>query len=399
MTPPAFPPDFLVGASTSAHQIEGGNVNSTWWALEHRPGSPVSEPSGDAADGYHRWEDDLDLIADLGLSAYRFSVEWARIEPEPGFVSRAALQHYRRIVEGLRARDVEPVVTLHHFTDPRWFARKGGWSAGSEAVDRFASYVHALQPVLDGVEWVVTINEPNMVAIMASVARALRGEEAASDGLGPLPMPDTDVGDVLADAHRAARDVLHHLDGDLRVGWSVANQVVQSVPGGEEAAATYRETREDRYLRVSAVDDFVGVQSYTRTVFGPDGPVRDDPEDTRTLTGWEHHPAALGEAVRHTREVVGDAVPILVTENGIATDDDARRIAYTADALAGLRAAMDDGADVRGYLHWSLLDNYEWGSFHATFGLVGWDPDTFDRSPKPSAWWLGDLARRARTGA
>lgn len=391
-----FPPGFLIGASTAAHQVEGGNVNSTWWGFEHAEGSPVAEPSGDAADSYHRWRDDLDVLAEVGLGAYRFSVEWARVEPEPGMVSKAALQHYRRIVDGLLERGIEPVVTLHHFTEPRWFGRAGGWADADGAVDRFAAYVEAVRPVLEGVRWAVTINEPNMVAIMAAVVRGVAGKDVATDDLGPLPLPDEVTTRVLVDAHRAARDVLaRHHDG-MRVGWSIANQVVQSVPGGEDAADRYRETREDVYLRVAADDDLVGVQSYSRTVFGPDGVVRDDPEETHTLTGWEYYPATLGEAVRHTRAIVGDDVPILVTENGIATADDERRIAYTAEALEGLRAAMDEGADVRGYLHWSLLDNYEWGSYRPTFGLVGWDPNTFDRHAKPSARWLGDLARRTR---
>ncbi len=389
-----FPPGFLVGASTAAHQIEGGNVNSTWWGFEHGPGSPVSEPSGDAADSYHRWEDDLDVVASLGLTAYRFSVEWARIEPEPGMVSKAALQHYRRIVEGLWDRGVEPVVTIHHFTEPRWFGRAGGWAGNEEAAARFTTYVEALRPVLDGVGWVVTINEPNMVAVMSAVRRMLRGEAVPTDDLGPLPLPDATATQALTDAHRAAVDVLHRDHEGMRVGWSVANQVSHAQAGGEDNARRYEDTRSDAYLRVSTEDDFVGVQTYTRTVFGPDGAVEVAPEEERTLTGWEVYPAALGESVRRTREVVGDGVPILVTENGIATADDTQRIAYTTAALEGLKGAMEDGADVRGYLHWSLLDNYEWGSFTPTFGLVGWDPDTFDRHPKPSAHWLGALARR-----
>src|SRR5690606_17846309 len=188
----------------------------------------------------------------------------------------------------------------------------------------------------------------------------------------PLPAPSMATLDALVTAHRGASHVLHGASSDLRVGWSVANQAISSIPGGEAAAAAFVEAVEDPFLRAASHDDWIGVQSYTRNRFGPDGVVRDDPEDERTLNGWEYWPGALGEAIRHTAEVV-PGVPILVTENGIATDDDSRRIAYTDEALAGVRAAMDDGIDVRGYLHWSLLDNYEWGSYHATFGLVGWD--------------------------
>lgn len=394
-----LPDGFLIGASTSAHQTEGGNVNSTWWMFEHRPGTPIAESSGDAADSWHRWPDDLDLVAEVGLNAYRFSIEWARIEPARDEISHAAVLHYGRIIDGARERGIEPIVTLHHFTEPRWFWEAGGWAA-ADAAERFARYVAALTPILQPVRWIVTINEPNMAAMMGRVSRRAssedRAEEAKRDVPGaPLPAPDRPTAAGLTAAHRAAREVLGELVPSALTGWSIANQVVQAVPGGEEAAARFTEVIEDELLRESVGDDFVGVQSYTRTVFGPSGPVRDDPEETRTLMGWEYWPDALEQAVRHTHDVVGP-MAILVTENGIATGDDTRRIAYTSSALAGLGRAMADGIDVRGYLHWSLLDNYEWGSYRPTFGLASWDPETFDRSPKPSANWLGGIAKGRR---
>ncbi len=382
----AFPPGFLIGAATAAHQIEGNNVGSSWWALEHRPNSFVAEPSGDAADSLHRWSDDLDLVQELGYDAYRFSIEWARVEPAPGEFSRAMIQHYGRIIDGARTRGIVPVVTLHHFTDPLWFARGRGWRSDDAGL-LFARYVEALVPILQPVPWIVTINEPNMVAsVLASAPRVVDVPGA------PLAPPDLEVVAGLRAAHRAARDILRAQVPEASVGWSVANQVVQAVAGGEEHADRYRERIEDAFLRESRADDFVGVQTYTRNVFGPDGPVRDDPPETRTLTGWEYFPETVELAVRHTSQVV-PGVPILVTENGIACSDDTRRIAYTDRALRGLMRAMADGIDVRGYLHWSLLDNYEWGSYTPTFGLIGWDPETFDRTPKPSARWLGDVAR------
>ena len=395
MTDHPFPPGFRLGASTAAHQIEGGNVNSNWWRLEHLPRTHAKEPSGDAADSFHRWPEDLDLVAEVGFNTYRFSIEWARIEPAPGEWSPAALAHYRAMVDGCLARGIEPVVTLHHFTEPRWFTELGGWE-GPEAVDRFVAYATRASEVLDGVRYVATINEPNILTVQA---RFFRPRDAGPDPdqardvpTAPLPAPRLAAEEGVIAAHRAARDALKALRPDLQVGWTVANQAISALPGGEEAAAAFAELVEDRYLRVSAEDDWVGVQSYTRNRFGPDGFVRDDPEDTRTLTGWEYWPAAVGEAVRHTAEVVGD-VPILVTENGIATADDERRIAYADGALTALREAMADGVDVRGYLHWSLLDNYEWGSYEPTFGLVAVDRTTFERTVKPSARWLGAIAR------
>ena len=376
---------FLWGASTAAHQVEGGNINSDWWVRENAPDrGHITEPSLDAADSYHRYGEDMRLLADAGLTAYRFSIEWARIEPEPGLVSRAQVLHYRRMVETARSLGLEPLVTLHHFTNPRWFAERGDWRA-PDAVDRFRSYVEAALPVIEGVRYVCTFNEPNMTAVLAS--------EGAGESFqaGMLPPGDAQVSDTLAEAHAACRDVLR--EAGHAVGWTVANQAFQAAPGAEQAMADYAASREDFFLDVAREDDWLGVQAYTRTVIGVDGRPVPAPKDVeRTLTEWEYYPAALGEAVRHAAERV-PGVPLLITENGIATGDDERRISYTAAALQGLQAAMDDGADVRGYLHWSALDNYEWGSYRPTFGLIGWDRQTFERRPKPSLAWLGQRAR------
>lgn len=411
-----LPEGFLFGASTSAHQVEGNNTASDWWAFENRPGTPLPEPSGDAADSFHRWPQDMDLLAKLGFNAYRFSIEWARIEPVPGRVSQAALAHYRWMVEGARERGLEPVVTLHHFTSPLWFSALGGWAA-PESAELFARYAATVAPVLDGqVRYAATINEPNMLALMQTAVRlglgraaahpegAEDGAEAAAaagaaaeTGTGPgvdvaRLVPADDISAGLVRAHHAARDALHAALPGLQVGWTVANQVYQAVPGAEEAARAWAWPREDRFLEAARGDDWIGVQAYLRTRIGPDGPLPAPDDAERTLTGWEFYPAALGEAVRHTAVTV-PGVPIVVTENGIATADDTRRIAYTEGALAALAAALRDGADVRGYLHWSALDNYEWGSYAPTFGLIAVDRTTFARTPKPSAAWLGGLAR------
>ncbi|NUP31014.1 MAG: glycoside hydrolase family 1 protein [Streptomycetaceae bacterium] len=399
-------PGFLFGASTSAHQIEGNNVSSDWWVLERTAvGGFLEAPSGDAADSFHRWPEDMDVLAGLGFNAYRFGVEWARIEPEEGRISRAAVAHYRAMVVGARARGLTPVVTLHHFSSPYWFAARGGWTA-PDAVDLFARYTETVLEVLgDDVDYVATINEPNMVALIAGLSKAfaegrfeeIGGAERPSDDEAPvagaLPEPDAATTEALIRAHRAAAAVLKAARPEIRVGWTVANQVFQAEPGAEAAAAAYAWPREDVFLDAARGDDWVGVQAYTRTRIGPDGPLPAPADAERTLKGWEFYPDAVGHAARHTAEIVGPGVPILVTENGIATGDDERRVAYTAQALTSLAAAMRDGIDVRGYLHWSALDNYEWGSFRPTFGLIAVDPDTFARTPKPSAHWLGGLAR------
>jgi len=390
-----LPQGFLFGASTSAHQTEGNNLASDWWAFENRAGSPVAERSGDACDSFERWQEDMQLLRDLGFTSYRFSVEWARIEPVRGEFSQSAIAHYVRMVTHARSIGLEPVVTLHHFTHPLWFAQAGGWSA-PDAIDAFERYLDAVAPVIEaGVDTVVTINEPNMLAIMQTMAAGQLPTPTAGGFNDGLPRPDQAIAERIVAGHRAAMAHLRDRHPGVRAGWSIANQCVQHVAGGEQLAHEYRETREDCFVRASRGDDFVGVQSYTRTVFGADGivPPADDVE--RTGTGWEFYPAALGEALRHTAELV-PGVPIIVTENGIATDDDDARIRYTTGALEGLADAMADGIDVRGYLHWSALDNYEWGHWGPRFGLIAVDRDTFVRTPKPSAQWLGEHARAGR---
>ncbi len=389
MTASALPDGFIVGASTSAHQIEGGNTTSDWWMFEQRR-PEMLQSSGQACDSWNRWEMDLDLLAEAGLQAYRFSVEWARIEPADGEFDTDAIDHYRRMVTGARERGVEPIVTLHHFTNPAWFTLGGGWLRADAAV-RFGAYLERVAPVLDeGVDTAITINEPNMVAIMH---RVISGETGLANGLGGgLPLPHEGVRDALIAVHHDARERLRAQHPDLKLGWSVANQTVQSIPGGEAQADAYREAIEDVWLRAAVGDDVIGVQAYTRTVFGPEGKLEPAPEVPRTTTGWEYYPEAIGEAIRHTAAVLPD-VPVLVTENGISTRDDDQRIAYTTGALRSVSAAMADGIDVRGYLHWSLLDNFEWGNWDPTFGLIAVDRETFTRTPKPSLRWLGAVAQ------
>ncbi|MFE7168389.1 glycoside hydrolase family 1 protein [Streptomyces sp. NPDC057616] len=384
-----FPDGFLWGASTAAHQIEGNNVNSDWWRKEHDPEAGIGEPSLDACDSYHRWEQDMDLLAQLGFTDYRFSVEWARIEPAPGAFSRAETAHYRRMVEGALARGLRPMVTLHHFTVPQWFEDLGGWTADG-AVELFTRYVEQCAPIIaDGVRHVCTINEPNMIAVMAGLAK--RGEQ----GFPPagLPFPDEETTRAVIAAHHAAVKAVRALDAGIQVGWTVANQVYQALPGAEDVTAAYRHPREDVFIEAARGDDFIGVQSYTRTRIGAGGPIPAPEDAERTLTQWEYYPAAVGHALRHTAEIAGPDMPLIVTENGIATGDDSRRIDYYTGALTAVASALEDGLNVQGYLAWSALDNYEWGSFAPTFGLIAVDPVTFERTPRPSAAWLGGLGR------
>ena len=256
-----FPDGFLWGAATAAHQIEGGNLNNDWWAAEHAADSYCVEVSGDACDSYHRYGEDIEILAGLGLSSYRFSLEWSRIEPEDGEFSRAARDHYRRMIDACLAAGVVPNVTIHHFTIPRWLNVRGGWRA-PEAADRFVRFTEFVRPILErDVPYVCTFNEPNIAASFANL-----GRPEAAPAVG-LPAPDPQVADILVAAHhRAWRSSASW--GGPQVGWAVATEDFQPEPGAEEAAAAHAHPRETRFLEEAGADDWLGVQAYTRTRSG-----------------------------------------------------------------------------------------------------------------------------------
>ena len=394
MTDPTGPislrDDFIWGSATAAHQIEGGNTNSDFWQLEHAGHGQFSEPSGDACDSYHRYDEDIRLLAEAGLKAYRFSIEWARIEPAPGEFSRAQLLHYRSMIDRCHAHGVLPIVTLHHFTSPRWFADGGGLRR-VDAVERFASYVDYVSQILSDVEWVVTINEPNIAALFAGLHNApAEGEDPISAQMALAGGPDPALAPILAAQHHAAREVLR-AKTRAKIGWAVATQAFMPTEGNEAKWQEVFDAWEGVFFDATEGDDFIGIQSYTSQPVDADGPVPHPPHPDNTLTGWAYRPDALAINLRRIWELKG--LPLLVSENGIATDDDERRIAYVTGALSGLKAAVADGVEVLGYCYWSLLDNYEWGSYTPTFGLIAVDRDgDFARTPKPSLSWLGTVA-------
>jgi beta-glucosidase len=381
-----FPDRFVWGTATAAHQIEGGNVNNDWWQFEHDPTSGCVDVSGDACDSYHRYGEDIALVAGLGLSAYRFSLEWSRIEPEEGEFSIAALDHYRRVAAACHERGITPVVTFHHFTHPRWLAAAGTWEA-PHAVDRFARYCERATAHLgDLIGMAGTLNEPNVVATMGW-------------RLGIFPPRVRDrarreaVNDTLVAAHRAGVEAIRSGPGDPPVGLTLSMTDYQLQPGGEEWLERIRRPSEDVFLEATGGDDFIGVQTYTRMRVGPDGALGGEEGVPTTQMGYEFWPEALEGTIRRAWEKTG-GLPVFVTENGIGTGDDAARIEYVRRALHGVSRCLDDGLDVRGYFYWSLLDNFEWVlGYGPTFGMVAVDRRTFARTPKPSASWLGAVAR------
>jgi beta-glucosidase len=405
----AFPKGFIWGTATAAHQVEGGNVASDLWPLEMMPGSLFAEPSGDACDHYHLYQEDMRLLKSLGFQAYRFSVEWARIEPEEGFFSKQALDHYRRMIATCKGEGLIPIVTFHHFTAPLWFSRDGGWE-NKASVDRFAHYCErAARAFGDLIDWACTINEANVPMLLT----AQRGGLSAGEWTRPRQIADVAVrigaapgrfapylvcdgfaaSPNLIAGHRKGYGAIKSTGAKCPVGITLAMQKYEAVEGGEALRDMAEQIMDRQFLESVRGDDFVGVQTYTRILLGPNGLVPAPNSAERTQMGYEFYPEALEHTIRLAAKVSG--CPVLVTENGIGTEEDTRRIEYARRALEGVARCLADGIDVRGYIHWSMMDNYEWfEGYRPKFGLVEVNRETQARKPKPSAYWLGDIARR-----
>ncbi|XVQ15896.1 glycoside hydrolase family 1 protein [Spirillospora sp. CA-255316] len=423
----AFPDGFLWGTATAAHQVEGTNTASDFWALEHAPGSVFAEPSGDACDHYRLYRQDIALLKELGFTSYRFSIEWARIEPEDGFLSRAAIAHYRDVLETCHEQGITPLVTLHHFTSPRWLMELGGWEYEGTP-ERFAAYCRAVMSELGPlIPYAATINEANIACLIRGMIDDRAGTDAAPSPAGaeqaPVGVdsaqaekagPGEEIGEafgaasgrpnvflftfsdtgleVVKQAHVRARRAIKQASPSTRVGLTLALQDYQPGPGGEKAAGRRWSEEFDDFLTVLEGDDFLGVQTYTRVLVGEDGALPHPEGAELTQMGYEFYPQALENVLRRAAPA---GLPMFVTENGIATGDDTRRVEYIRLALEGLERCVADGLDVRGYYHWSALDNFEWMlGYKPTFGLIAVDRDTQERTVKGSARFLGTIARR-----
>ncbi len=405
----AFPNGFLWGCATAAYQVEGNNTNSDLWTLEHLPQSMFKEPSGDACDHYHLYPQDIGMLADLGFNTYRFSLEWARIEPEEGFFSNAEMEHYRRMLATCHEHRLTPMLTYSHFSLPRWFAMKGGWE-NDKAADLFGRFCErATRHLGDLVGYASTLNEPNVPQLLnwfnlpgapagMSIAEMMRAglanvrKQLNAPQFASLFLSDgKKTRNGLLAAHAKGMDAIKAVRPAMPVGFNLA--MTDDQPAPEDSHI--EEKRADVYapwLEAARHCDYLGVQTYSRSIVGKkDLPVENGAEVTQV--GWEFYPECVEHVVRYASKETG--VPIIVTENGIATEDDTRRVEYVRLALAGLKRAVDDGVDVRGYIAWSLIDNFEWMSgYTPKFGIVAVDLKTQQRTIKPSAAVLGNIARR-----
>lgn len=436
----SFQPGFLWGAATSAYQIEGspladGAGPSIWHRFAHHPGNVANNDHGDlACDHYRLFADDVVLMRELGLQAYRFSISWSRVIPQgSGRANPAGLDYYSRLVDKLLEHGIQPLATLYHWDLPEALDEQGGW-ANAESADWFADYAQLLIHSLgDRVDMWITVNEPWVVVdqgyVQGNMAPGRRDwSEAAAVSRNVLR------------AHGAAVDRFRHA-GDFRVGLAVNLLPIHPASASEadrqaaerldtyinrqfldpvllgtfpkEFAELYGESwsqvGEDDLRRISQPIDFIGINYYLRLV------VRDDPQGDRlrativnvpdcrtTSMGWEIYPQGLTEIVNWVHGRYG-SVPLYITENGAAFEDhllpngavdDPLRVEYLKAHLLAARHAIIDGADLRGYFVWSLLDNFEWQfGFTKRFGIVYVDYPTQRRIPKSSARYYAKVIR------
>lgn len=403
---PAFPSGFLWGAATAGHQVEGNNTNSDVWVLENTKPTVFAEPSRDACNSLELWAADLDCARAMGLNSYRFSLEWPRIEPEQGLFSRAMLDHYKAIIAGCHARGLAPIVTFNHYTTPVWFARMGGWT-NPQAPDFFARFCDtAARHLAGGIAVATTLNEPNIMNILKVVLppqvfglqhemlmAAAKAQGVAKFAAGnAIELEDIALSTRhLIAGHKAARAAIKAVRPDLPVGVSLSMFDDEAV-GRNSVRDAMRGELYGPWLEAVKGDDFLGVQNYERVIWGDKGRVEAPKGGPVNYMGAEIYAPSLAASVRFAHAATG--CPIIVTEHGAGTTDDTVRAALIPAALHDLKVAMDDGVPVKGYVHWSLVDNFEWISgYKVKFGLHSFDPLTFARKAKPSAGVLGAIAR------
>jgi beta-glucosidase len=415
-----FPAGFRWGAATAAHQNEGNNTRNDFWAWEQIPAHIADgSTSGLACDWWNRAEEDFDRAAALGLNTLRMSVEWSRIEPQPGRWDSAAFDRYREMLRGLRARHIEPMVTLHHFTNPLWLAERGGWANG-DVVPLFERYVaHVVETLGDLCRVWCTINEPSIYAAEAYVLG--RWSPGESDLLKFVH-----VTCAMAMAHAAAYRAIHRRQAGAQAG--IVQHMAAFDPANPASAADRRVAAiRSALLNWRFVDavmegklkfpfgigirrhtleanssDFIGLNYYGRhplrfdlsaagSLFAREAQAAPGIAWPAPWTDREIYPAGL---YRFLTQLARYGRPLYVTENGMADATDEIRPGFILTHLAALHRAIRHGTDVRGYYYWTLVDNYEWVEGWTTpFGLIALDPATQARTPRRSAELYAAIAR------
>lgn len=394
-----FPKDFLWGASTSAHQTEGGNRNdwSEWEKvnairLKKRDGNKYTISnyiSGKACDHYHLFEEDFKIAKRLKLNAYRFSIEWSRIQPTEDKVNYDQLEHYKKVIEGLKKKNIQPFITLWHWTIPIWLQEKGGWS-NKIAIEHFSRFAEKIITTFPTVKYWITLNEPEVYATQSYL-------------LGIWPPQKRNfysfckVIKHLIKAHQKIYVMVKKINRELQVGIAKNNIYFEADRNSliNNALKKIADYFWNFYFlnRIKETQDFIGLNYYFHSKinygFGKN--------ENRIVSdlGWELYPEGIYFVLK---DLVRYQKPIYITENGLADSKDRYRAWYIKEILKNVSKAISEGVDVRGYFHWSLLDNFEWDKgFWPRFGLAEVDYKTLKRKIRPSALIYSKIIQKTAT--
>ncbi|HYM49679.1 MAG TPA: glycoside hydrolase family 1 protein [Candidatus Limnocylindrales bacterium] len=414
--PGRFPDGFFFGTATAAHQVEGGNHRNDWWEWEQRTGSIRNGDRSDpACDHFERYQSDFDLLRSLHQNAHRFSVEWSRIEPAEGEFDPSAIAHYRRVLEALHARGLEPMVTLHHFTIPRWLSDRGGW-LDPTTVSRFARFTdQVIEALGDLATYWITINEPTGLVYQSYLTGewppGLRDFRSGVRVLSHLLLGHWEAFRRIKARRPAAQvGLAHHLRiFDPFRAWHPADRLIAAVYDRVFNETLLRSLRAGRSMfplsRAGMVrgprqsQDFIGLNYYTRNLvrFSRRAPAQFFGERVNRAQaptsdqGLEIYPEGL---YRWLLKLDRQRLPIYITENGVADASDALRPAFLRDHLQATLRAMDRGVPVRGYFHWTCFDNFEWAEgYGLKFGLASCDLHTQERRLRPSGRLYAEICR------
>ncbi len=389
-----FPQNFFWGAATSAYQVEGNNLNSDWWSWEKKRGI---EPSGSACLHYEHYKEDFDRAAGLNHNAHRLSIEWSRIEPKRGEFIEKEIEHYRQVILALKERNLEPIVTLHHFSNPLWFAELGGWQS-RQSVKHFLTFIERIVTVLcDQVKFWVTINEPLVYVYHSYILGAWPPQEKSF-------LKAKRVEGNLITAHIEAYSLIHELyrsRGASLPQVSIAKNMQAFYPCGFSLRNKLSAYLRDRFYNFSFIDklirhkslDYIGINYYTRSLidvrsykmrdFLLDTCVKGHSQLKKNSLGWDIYPQGLFDLLIRLKRY---NLPIFILENGICTEDDRERWDFIRSHLEKVNLAMMKGVKVLGYIYWSLIDNFEWDKgFAPRFGLIEVDYRSLQRDIRESA--------------
>ena len=410
-----FPKEFIFGTAVASYQVEGGIYNNDWTIWENKSNSVCVEPCNEACKHYEMLDQDIELLRELGIKAFRFSIEWSRIEPTEGDYDTDAINHYVEKANKLISNKITPIITFHHFTTPEWLFNKGSW-LNPNADEYFDKYVEKLMKNLPNkIEFFNTINEPGIFAFFGYFSTNKFPPGIANE------TKFIQASENIMSAHKKALKTIKKYNQNAKVGMTHALQEWED-SDNNKLKAYLKYHLEDKFLDASIDDDFIGLQTYTIVRFPKNiflkvfnalllniGPIRKyilpriiqifagrngaiTSETRITKMGYEYRPEAVLYNLKRLKKIFPNK-EVFITENGIATDDDDERIEFVTSVLKDVHKFQEEHNNVIGYLYWSLLDNFEWDlGYQMNFGLVEVDKSTYERKPHNSAKWFGEIS-------